>query len=181
MRPERGFLEYIFSKNGPTSASFSFIFLLSNTLHFLQQINVKKIISSIWCWDLNSRTLEHKLTTFRKTLMTKSVIFKFKEIVPNGQLNDFNGKVIYENSSKIRQSLAQRNKSFCSIVQSPFISFYLILLSIILITAGNDSFMCGLNWKIVINVVTKYLFEIINKLGDKFSFTYFIIFKHKNV
>ena len=25
----------------------------------------------------------------------------------------------------------------------------------------------------------KYLFEIINKLGDKFSFTYFIIFKHK--
>ena len=145
MRPERGFLEYIFSKNGPTSASFSFIFLLSNTLHFLQQINVKKIISSIWCWDLNSRTLEHKLTTFWKTLMTKSVIFKFKEIVTNGQINDFNGKVIYEYSSKIRQSLAQRNKSFCSIVQSPFISFYLILLSIILITAGNDSFMCGLN------------------------------------
>ena len=73
--------------------------------------------------------------------MTKSVIFKFKEIVTNGQINDFNGKVIYEYSSKIRQSLAQRNKSYCSIEQSPIISFYLILLSTILISAGNDSFM----------------------------------------
>ena len=34
--------------------------LFKHTLQFLQQINVKKCPSSIWCRDWNSRPLEHK-------------------------------------------------------------------------------------------------------------------------
>ena len=48
-----------FLKNGPTPASFSFIYCFSkHTLQFLQQLNVKKCPSSIWCRDSNSRPLE---------------------------------------------------------------------------------------------------------------------------
>jgi len=35
------FVQPLFEKNGPTQASFSFIFVFSNALQFLQQINVK--------------------------------------------------------------------------------------------------------------------------------------------
>ena len=50
-----------FIKNGPTPASFSFIFgLFKQTLKFLQQIYVKKCPSSIWCQDSNPRPLEHE-------------------------------------------------------------------------------------------------------------------------
>ena len=48
-----------FKKNGPTPASFSFLFgLFKKTLQFLQQIYVKKCPSSIRCQDLNPRPLE---------------------------------------------------------------------------------------------------------------------------
>ena len=48
-------------KNGPTPASFSFIFGLSNKHYkFLQQIYVKKCPSSIWCWDSNPRPSGHE-------------------------------------------------------------------------------------------------------------------------
>ena len=50
-----------FYKNGPTPASFSFIFsLFKQTLQFLQQIYVKKCPSSIRCRDSNPRPLEHE-------------------------------------------------------------------------------------------------------------------------
>ena len=41
--------------NGPSPASFSFIFSLSqtNSNTILQQINVKKCPSSVWHWDSN--------------------------------------------------------------------------------------------------------------------------------
>ena len=55
------FIFYGFFKNGPSPASFSFIFgLLKQTLRFLQQINVKKCPSSIQCWDLNQQPLKHE-------------------------------------------------------------------------------------------------------------------------
>ena len=52
----------IFLKNGPTPASFSFIFVFSNTHYnlFIQQMNVKKCPSSLRCQDSNSRPLEHE-------------------------------------------------------------------------------------------------------------------------
>ena len=46
-------------------ASFSFIFsLFKQTIHYLQQINVKmcKCPSSIWCRDLNPRPFKHELS-----------------------------------------------------------------------------------------------------------------------
>ena len=48
--------------NGPTSASFSFIFaLFKQTIQFLQQINVKNSCpSSIWHRDSNPQHLEHE-------------------------------------------------------------------------------------------------------------------------
>ena len=50
----------VFSKNGPTPASFSFIFgLFKQTIQFLQQINVIKCPSSIQRWDLNPQPFEH--------------------------------------------------------------------------------------------------------------------------
>ena len=51
------------SLNGPTPASFSFLFCLCQTTkQFLQKINVKKDPSSIWCWDSNPRPLKHELS-----------------------------------------------------------------------------------------------------------------------
>ena len=49
-------------KNGPTQASFSFIFGLFKqiSLQFLQQIYVKKCPSSLQCQDLNPRPSEHE-------------------------------------------------------------------------------------------------------------------------
>ena len=42
------FVQPLFEKNGPTQASFSFIFVLfKQTIQFLQKINVKKCPSSI--------------------------------------------------------------------------------------------------------------------------------------
>ena len=47
--------------NGPTPASFSFIFVLPNTHYiFYNKQDVKKCPSSIQCRDLNSRPLEHE-------------------------------------------------------------------------------------------------------------------------
>ena len=47
--------------NGPTPASFSFIFgLFKQTLQFLQQLYVKKCPSSLRCQDLNSRPSERE-------------------------------------------------------------------------------------------------------------------------
>ena len=48
---------FFFKKNGPTSVSFSFIFVLfkHTSLLFLQQIYVKQFPSSIRCRDLNPR------------------------------------------------------------------------------------------------------------------------------
>ena len=47
---------FYFFKNGPTPASFLFIFgLFKQTLQILQQIDVKKCPSSIWCRDSNPR------------------------------------------------------------------------------------------------------------------------------
>ena len=49
-------------ENGPSPASFSFIFGLfqTNINTILQQINVKKCSSSIWHWDLNPRSSERE-------------------------------------------------------------------------------------------------------------------------
>ena len=50
-----------FKKNGPSLASFSFIFgLFKQTIQILQQINVKKCPSSIWCQDSNSQPSDYK-------------------------------------------------------------------------------------------------------------------------
>ena len=51
-----------FKKNGPTLASFLFIFGLfkQTSLQFLQQIYVKKCPSSIRCWDLNPQPSERE-------------------------------------------------------------------------------------------------------------------------
>ena len=52
---------FFLKKNGPTPASFSFIFgLFKQTIQFLQQIYVKKCPSSIWCRDSNPRPLERE-------------------------------------------------------------------------------------------------------------------------
>ena len=55
-----------FKKNGPTPASFSFIFGLfkQTSLQFLQQIYVEKCPSSIWCRDLNPRPSERESLPF---------------------------------------------------------------------------------------------------------------------
>ena len=51
-----------FKKNGPTPASFLFIFgLFKQAIHYLQQI-VKKCPSSIQCWDPNPQPFEHELS-----------------------------------------------------------------------------------------------------------------------
>ena len=52
---------YLFLKNGPSPASFQFIFGLfqTNINTILHQINVKKCPSSIQCWDSNPRPSEH--------------------------------------------------------------------------------------------------------------------------
>ena len=39
---------------------FIYFRLSKHTIQFLQQINVKKCPSSIWCWDSNSWPLEHE-------------------------------------------------------------------------------------------------------------------------
>ena len=45
---------------GPFPASFFVYFrLFKQTLEFVQQINVIKCPSSIWCWDSNPRPSEH--------------------------------------------------------------------------------------------------------------------------
>ena len=49
-----------FLKNGPSLVSSSFIFVLSKKHCILQQINVKKFPSSIWCWASNPQPLEHE-------------------------------------------------------------------------------------------------------------------------
>ena len=50
-----------FFKNVPIPASFSFILgLFKQTLQFLQQLYVKKCLSSIWCRDLNPRPSERE-------------------------------------------------------------------------------------------------------------------------
>ena len=50
--------------NGPTPASFSFIFVFSDThYNFYNNKNAKNCPSSIWCWDLNSRPLEYESPT----------------------------------------------------------------------------------------------------------------------
>ena len=52
---------FYFFLNGPTRASFPFIFgLFKQTLQFLQQIDVKKCPSSIQRQDLNPRTFIHE-------------------------------------------------------------------------------------------------------------------------
>ena len=49
--------------NGPTTASFSFIFgLFKQTIQFLQQINVKKCPSSIQRQDSNPQPFKHELS-----------------------------------------------------------------------------------------------------------------------
>ena len=56
-------LSKVFLKNGPTPASFWFIFsLFKQPIQFLQQINVKKCPSSIQCQDLNPQPLKHELS-----------------------------------------------------------------------------------------------------------------------
>ena len=63
---------YSVFKNGPTSASFSFIFGLSKqTIQYLQQINVKKCPFSLWHWDSNPQPLKHESspTTTRPGLL----------------------------------------------------------------------------------------------------------------
>ena len=57
-----------FLKNGPTSASFSFIFgLFKQTIEFLQQINVKKCIQYMTHRDSNPRPLEHESSPLTTT------------------------------------------------------------------------------------------------------------------
>ena len=53
------FVNFFIFKNGPTPASFSFIFSFfkQTSLQFLQQIYVKKYPSSIRSWDSNTRPL----------------------------------------------------------------------------------------------------------------------------
>ena len=55
-----------FLKNGPTPASFSVIFVFSNTHHNFITNKCEKGPSSIWCQDSNSQPLEyesHPITT----------------------------------------------------------------------------------------------------------------------
>ena len=47
-------------KNVPSPASFSVFCLFKQTFQFLQQINMKKCPSSIWCQDSNPRLSEHE-------------------------------------------------------------------------------------------------------------------------
>ena len=47
---------------GPTPASLCLFLVFSKNNTFLQQINVKKCPSSIWCQDLNPRPLENELS-----------------------------------------------------------------------------------------------------------------------
>ena len=46
--------------DGPFPASFCLFSSFQTNIKFLQQINVKKCPSSIWCWDLEPQPLEHK-------------------------------------------------------------------------------------------------------------------------
>ena len=46
--------------NGPPRPLFICFSLFKQTLQFLQQINVKKCLSSIQCWDLNPPPSEHE-------------------------------------------------------------------------------------------------------------------------
>ena len=46
--------------NGPTLASFSFIFVFKKHITILTTNKCKKCPSSIWCRDSNSRPLEHE-------------------------------------------------------------------------------------------------------------------------
>ena len=65
-------------KNGPTPASFSFIFGLfkQTSLQFLQQIYVKKCPSSICYRDLNPRPLEFEsLPTTTRPGLPPDIIF----------------------------------------------------------------------------------------------------------
>ena len=41
---------------------FLFLVFFKQTIQLLQLINVKNCPSSIWCWDLNPRPLEHELS-----------------------------------------------------------------------------------------------------------------------
>ena len=54
-------IQFFFLKKWANPSLFLIYFrLFKHTLLFLQQINVKKYPSSIWCWDSNSEPLEHK-------------------------------------------------------------------------------------------------------------------------
>ena len=56
----------IFSKNGPSSALFLFIFVLFQTNNTFTTNNVKKMSTNIGCWDLNPRPSDcesHPTTT----------------------------------------------------------------------------------------------------------------------
>ena len=54
-------MNVVLLKNGPTPASFLFIFcLFIQTMQFLQQIYVRKYPSSIQCWDSNPRLSERE-------------------------------------------------------------------------------------------------------------------------
>ena len=73
-------------KMGPIPASFSFIFVFSDTRYnFTTNSYVKKCPSSIWCWYSNSQPLEHEpppITT-RPGLPAQNV-FIYKDYRGNG-------------------------------------------------------------------------------------------------
>ena len=57
-----------FKKNGPCTASYSFIFgLFKQIIQFLQLINVKKFPFSIWRWYSNPHPLAHELSPITTT------------------------------------------------------------------------------------------------------------------
>ena len=80
-RCEEGLSFFVaFYKNGPTPASFIVYFRSFQTtlLQILQQINVKKCPSSIWCRDSNPQPLEHEsiLITTRPRIPLTWLMFK---------------------------------------------------------------------------------------------------------
>ena len=67
---------YFCLKNGPTPASFHLFSVFSNKhYNFLQQIDVKKCRSSIWCWDSNPLEYESLPITTRPGLPPWLIIF----------------------------------------------------------------------------------------------------------
>ena len=108
--------------NGPTPASFSFIFgLIKQILQFLQQIYVKKPPSSIWCWDSNPRPLEcESLPITTRPEISPNLFFFFVfsiQLIINVQYKFFTMTGFKLRSSGIRSN---RSTNWATTTAQPF-------------------------------------------------------------